>query len=224
MAKTILKIGIAGRKDKTANYEAVCQNANLSPHTSLSISELCTCDGLLLPGGGDITPIFYGQAECLSRNIDTELDILQIQALDFFVHNRKPVLGICKGMQLINIYFGGTLIQHLNNTDYHQHPNGDILHISFAEKGSILEQLYGDSFMINSNHHQAIDKLAKSLHTIQIAGDNGQITGDGTIEAFVHRSLPILGVQWHPERIDQIKEASISGALLIHSFFTKYCM
>lgn len=217
MTKTILKIGIAGRKDKTKNYEIACEHAKLHPHVSLSISELCTCDGLLLPGGGDITPLFYGQAECGSRSIDTELDILQIQALDFFVHNKKPVLGICKGMQLINIYFGGTLFQHMSNSEFHQQPNGDILHLSYATSDSVLAHLYGETFTINSNHHQAIDKLAKPLHSIQIASD-------GTIEAFVHHSLPILGVQWHPERTDQMKEDSISGTLLIHSFFTKYCM
>ena len=219
MTTLIHKIGIAGRKGKTQNYENACLNAGFSPYTSLSISELCTCDGLLLPGGGDITPLFYGQAQNGSRSIDTELDILQIQALDFFVLNRKPVLGICKGMQLINIYFGGTLIQDMSNSAYHQHPDSDIMHLSSAKSDSILARIYGENFVINSNHHQAVDKLGKGLTAIQYSND-------GIIEGFVHQSLPILGVQWHPERMDKIeslnikKEASLKGNLLFHSFFT----
>ena len=223
MTTTPFKVGIAGRKGQTTNYENACTQAGLSAYTSLSISELCTCDGLILPGGGDITPLFYGQAQNGSRSIDTELDILQIQALDFFVHNHKPILGICKGMQLINIYFGGTLVQDMPNSAYHQHPDGDILHPSSALPGSILHKLYGENFIINSNHHQAIDKLAKSLCVIQSAPD-------GIIEGFIHHTLPILALQWHPERIKQIEviqpkeKTSLSGSLILHSFFANPCM
>lgn len=222
MSKNPIRIGIAGRKDKTANYVKACEDAKLSALVSLSISELCTCDGLILPGGGDITPLFYGQALHGSRSIDTELDILQIQALDFFVHNHKPILGICKGMQLINIYFGGTLVQDMTNSSAHQQAEGDVLHPSSTLPGTILYQLFGENFVINSNHHQAIDKLAKCLRIIQTAPDN-------VIEAFVHSTLPILGVQWHPERLDAMmdkakKEASLQGSHLIGSFFTKYCV
>lgn len=219
MTTTSLKIGIAGRKDKTANYERACLDAGLIPQVGLSISKLCTCDGLLLPGGGDITPCFYGQENRGSRSIDTELDILQLQALDFFVHSKKPILGICKGIQIINIYFGGTLIQHLANTKTHQQPEGDILHPSYVSCDCILSRLYGNEFVVNSNHHQAVDKLGKGLSVVQTAED-------GVVEAVAHQNYPILGVQWHPERFEVTtnahtqEKATLPGSLLLRSFFS----
>ncbi len=220
MTDFLLKIGIAGRKNKTANYEKACIHAGLSPYVSLSISKLCTCDGLLLPGGGDITPCFYGQTDLACRKIDTELDLLQLQALDFFVRNRKPVFGICKGMQLINIYFGGTLIQHLPNSETHQQPDGDVLHNSCISSDCILSRLYGKHFLVNSNHHQAVDTLGKGLSVIQTAED-------GVVEAIQHQKQPILGVQWHPERFTittfpaKQEKATLSGSLLLRSFFSE---
>ncbi len=220
MTNLSLKIGIAGQKGHAANYENACIRAGLSSYVSLSISRLCTCDGLLLPGGGDITPCFYGQTNSDCHTIDTELDLLQLQALDFFVRNRKPVFGICKGMQLINIYFGGTLFQHLPNAEEHQQPEGDILHTSYTTDSCILSRLYGKRFIINSNHHQAIDKLGKDLYVMQTAED-------GVIEAIAHKKYPVFGVQWHPERFEVIsnslsqKETTLPGSLLLYSFFSE---
>ena len=80
---TSIKVGIAGRINQTKNYENACISLGMTPCTSLSLSKLSTCDALILPGGGDITPGFYGQEKRGSRSIDTELDLLQIQALEF---------------------------------------------------------------------------------------------------------------------------------------------
>ena len=213
-----IKIGIAGRKGNTTNYENACLRLGLTPCTSLSISALSTCDGLILPGGSDITPGFYGQEVHGSRSIDTELDLLQIQALEFFLRTGKPVLGICKGMQLLNVYFGGTLIQDLPNSSEHQNPNGDdLLHMSYVTEDCILSRLYGKEFMINSNHHQAVDQLGRHLKAVQFSED-------GVIEGFVHKSLPILGVQWHPERLASIQTGEalqhLSEAILDLGLFT----
>lgn len=215
MSNPCIKIGIAGKKGQTANYERSCIELGLCPVTSLSLSALSACDALILPGGNDITPGFYGQENHGSRGIDTELDLLQFQALEYFVRTQRPVLGICKGMQLVNVYFGGTLIQHLPNHAEHQQEESDLLHASVITKDCILSRIYGKEFIINSNHHQAVDKPGNHLHIIQVSHDN-------VTEAIMHDKLPIIAVQWHPERLPfiQTKKASLPGNLLLRAFLT----
>lgn len=216
---TPFKVGIAGRKHQTQNYENACIELGFVPCVSLSLSKLSTCDALILPGGFDITPGFYGQANHGSRNIDTELDLLQFHALEFFVRTKRPILGICKGMQLINVYFGGTLIQDLEHSELHQQAEGDLLHLSHVNTPCLLSELYGEDFQINSNHHQAVDKIGKDLVVVQTSED-------GITEAFYHSTYPIWGVQWHPERLPLIevskneKKTSVSGNLLIRAALT----
>lgn len=208
-----LKIGIAGLSHQTKNYENACIRSGFTPCTSLSLSELSTCDGLILPGGSDITPGFYSQNINGSRDINTELDLKQFQALDLFVRMGKPVLGICKGMQVINVFFGGTLIQDLPNSSAHQQEEGDLIHPASITEECLLGNLYGKEFLINSNHHQAVDKLGKDLQIVQISHD-------GVVEAFRHTNLPIFAVQWHPERYNINEKVSLPGNLILHAFFT----
>lgn len=219
-----LKAAIAGRPQFTSNYEFILHSLGVSPRVTLSLGELEQCDLLILPGGGDITPAFFGQKNKGSKNIDTELDILQIQALDLFVRQKKPVLGICKGMQLINVFFGGSIRQHLPTACFHEYREGDQFHLTHALPGTILDQLYGECFLVNSAHHQGVDITGRLLEVIQTAED-------GTIEGIQHVSLPILGVQWHPERLlpptgnapkeHQSKKTAINGSLLFQEFFSR---
>jgi len=201
MSNINIRIAIAGTPAQTHNYEKACRLLNQEPVTTLRLSDFEACDALILPGGGDITPGFYGQTIHGARNIDTKLDLLQIQALESFLHARKPILGICKGMQLINIYFGGTLIQDLRESERHQRPDGDVIHQAYVTKDCILSRLFGSSFPVNSNHHQAVDRLGNGLKIIQYAED-------GVVEAIRNESLPILGVQWHPERFPEVQTSS----------------
>lgn len=189
-----LKAAIAGRPQFTSNYESILQDLNISPIVTLSHGELEHCDLLILPGGGDITPAFFGQKNKGSKNIDTELDILQIQALDLFVRLKRPILGICKGMQLIHVYFGGNICQHLPTASLHEYREGDQLHMTEAVSESVLGKLYGSHFIVNSAHHQGIVLPVRQLMVIQTADD-------GVIEGIQHTDLPIIGVQWHPERL-----------------------
>ena len=138
----------------------------------------------MLPGGGDI----HGK-----------LDAEERAAIRFFVAHRLPILGICRGLQALNVYFGGTLYDFIPN---HQASLGDITHLTCAT--GIMESLLGSSPVVNSNHHQAIRGLGTDLVACQWAQD-------GIIEAIQHRTSPILGVQWHPERWE-------SGGAIFHWF------
>lgn len=210
-----LKAAIVGRPQFTTNYENALNEFNVKTCTGLSLCTIRNCDVLILPGGGDITPAFFGEKNHGSKNIDTELDIIQIQALDFFINHGKPVLGICKGMQLINVYFGGTIIQHLSTADTHAYNGKDRMHTSKALPNSTIHKLYGDYFTVNSAHHQGIGNPGKSLKITQISLDN-------VVECLEHISLPVIGVQWHPERLMDQKsnKAAANGSLIFQEFLS----
>ena len=129
--------------------------------------------GLLLPGGGDI---FGG------------LEAEETAVIRTFIRAGKPILGICRGMQALNVYFGGTLHTFIPG---HQAEEGDLVHPTRAE--GLVARLVGNHPAVNSNHHQAVHQLGQGLRAVQWAQDD-------TVEALVHETLPILGVQWHPER------------------------
>lgn len=191
---TGIRTAIVGRNKDTLNYEKALDAMGVHYLTTMDPGKLSDMDALLLPGGGDIAPAFFGQKNHGSRNIDIELDIIQLQALDIFYQSKRPVLGICKGMQVINVYFGGTIIQDMAEASRHAWENGDKLHSTSVQEGSFLEKLYGKRIVTNSAHHQAINRLGRELRVIQTADD-------GIVEGIIHDRLPILGVQWHPERL-----------------------
>lgn len=192
-----MKIAIVGRKADTKNYVRYVQSINAFPVVTLHPTEITTCHGLILPGGGDITPAFFGEHNHGSQNIDTELDIIQLQAFDAALRNHIPVLGICKGMQIINVGLGGTICQDLPSANLHRYKNADQYHPSFIAEDSWLHTLYGKKAIINSAHHQGLKNLGSGLRAVQ------HCSLDYCIEAICHRHLPIWGVQWHPERLDE---------------------
>lgn len=207
-----MKIAIVGKEADTLNYVRYVQSVGAMPLVTLNPQTAAACDALLLPGGGDITPAFFGETNHGSRNIDTELDILQLQSLDLAVRARQPVLGICKGFQIINVKFGGTLIQDLDSdrTALHGYDGGDKYHPSTIPRDSWLRGLYGESPLINSAHHQALNRLGDGLDVSQ------RCPLDDCIEALCHRTLPILGVQWHPERMDEKRSGASGGKVLAY--------
>ena len=206
-----MKIAIAGKETATENYVRYVASVGMKPLVTLNSEEIAVCDALILPGGGDITPAFFGERNRASRNVDTELDVLQFQALDLCIRNQKPVLGICKGMQVINVGLGGTIIQDLPTADFHKYNDGDQYHSTVIENESWLYRLCGANVIVNSAHHQSIGRPGAGLHVIQYCPQ------DLCPEAVVHESLPILGVQWHPERLDK-KQTTLSGEAVLAYF------
>ena len=146
------------------------------------------CDGLLLAGGGDIEPALYGQPHAYQHlSIDPLRDTEELALVRAFCAAGKPILGICRGLQVINVFFGGTLQQDITGHD-------GIPHSVTSVAGTQTAHLTGGFFKANSYHHQAVAQLGHDLRASAFAGD-------GTVEALEHQSLPILGVQWHPERM-----------------------
>lgn len=208
------KVALAGTESLTNYIDALKEN-DIEVITTLDVDEAIKCDGLLLPGGGDIDPVYYGEEMNGSDEPDRELDKAQRDILDAFVKAKKPILGICRGMQLINIYFGGSLHQDLVTRDIHTRKNGnDSIHsVKSVEEGNLFEKFYGKTFNINSAHHQGTKKLGKGLKEV-LRSD------DGVCEAVIHEELPIIATQFHPERMSykQRRDDAVVGEEIFKYF------
>lgn len=175
-------------------------------------------DGLILCGGNDVDPKYYNQPIDGSVDIDLKRDEVDFELLKAFIEAGKPVFGICRGFQLINIYFGGDLYQDIPESRLHRRINDiDSVHSITAEKNSIIEKLYGPCPSINSAHHQALNNLGTGLRATAFWQDK-------YIEAIEHTELPIFAVQWHPERTccTQARTDTCNG-LLLFKHFIKLC-
>ena len=154
-----------------------------------------TSHGLFLTGGDDIAPEKYGEPrkpECGAP--DDGRDAAELALCKIFAARRKPILGVCRGLQLINVCFGGTLTQDLPSERGLAHPFRSVHEIETPES-SWLRAYFTPKFTANSYHHQAVDKLGEGLAAAAFS-ENGSV-----IEALEHESLPIRAVQWHPERM-----------------------
>lgn len=154
-------------------------------------------DGILLSGGADIDPGRYG-APPETNDFPPELgrDAYEFTLLGHAAEAQLPVLGICRGLQLINVFAGGSLNQHIPDHARFNSPPNQHAHAVHLAEGSTLRRLYGnDTMTVNSLHHQTVDQLGSGL---AVAAQDP----DGSVEGIEHQSLPILGVQWHPEMQD----------------------
>lgn len=178
------------------------------------------CSGFLFCGGGDISPLLFNQSP-LDNNGATDLktDLFQIGFMEYLLEQKKPVLGICRGMQIMNVALGGTLYQDLSlqgkqNFIHMQNSlsRSDISHLVKFAKDSKLYNLFGVYEYTNSFHHQAICKTGEGITACGYAED-------GVIEAIESDKHPFaIGVQWHPECLYDIS----SGSRKLFKTFIKY--
>ena len=176
-------------------------------YPTLDPKKLEEADGMILPGSAcDINPALWGEENTHCDKVNDELDAGQKAMLDKAIELGIPVIGMCRGIQFINVYFGGSLIQHLNAFMAHRYYVPDRYHRVIFEEGSFLKELYGkDELMVNSRHHQAVGRIGKGLKCIArwepSPSEHPQEDWESvTTEALQHETLPIIGLQWHPER------------------------
>ncbi len=178
------------------NYIAAMEGCGLTPVVSGDMVQSDDCGALLLPGGGDIDPARYGAEDRGSREIDRERDALEFALFDRFFHNGRPILGICRGCQVINVALGGTMIQDLPGGDVHTYDRAheqDRVHAArFVHP--VLTEIFGERAVINSAHHQAADRLGEGLIPAAFADD-------GVVEGLIHENGRVIGLQFHPERM-----------------------
>lgn len=172
-------------------------------------------DGLLLAGGGDMEPARFGQPDCGSRDIDPARDGAELALLDAFFTAGKPVLAVCRGFQVVNVWLGGDLVQDLSPAlaPFHGGGEGDRVHPVHAVEGSLLHRLYGPVFSVNSAHHQALGRLGRGLSVT--ARSEG-----GVAEAVEHETLPLIAVQFHPERMTgaRARPDTVDGGAVFRAF------
>ena len=198
-----MRVYIWGEPERYGNYQRAVEAAG---GTVQFRGDPAKCGALLLPGGGDLEPWRYGQANTASRGLEPERDAGELELLDRFLTWKRPVLGICRGIQTVNVYFGGTLVQ-----DWPGHSavsGADRYHIVCAATSPIRE-ICGDRCVVNSAHHQILDRIGTGLQVVQWAPD-------GAAEAVCHKVLPIWGVQWHPERLP-----GAVGTVLFRAFLSQ---
>lgn len=160
-------------------------------------------DGVLLPGGSDIDPALYNSyPEKNLGNISPERDRWELKILELALEMKKPILGICRGFQLINIYYGGSLkVDVCGSNDSSKIPHMALMvpkyykthELEIKPESRLAEIFKGEEVAVNSYHHQAVNKVGEGLKVSALAPD-------GFVEGVEDPNYPyLLGVQWHPE-------------------------
>ncbi|GAA5219807.1 gamma-glutamyl-gamma-aminobutyrate hydrolase family protein [Membranihabitans marinus] len=179
-------------------------------------------DGFVLQGGADIAPQTYGAQAIGHWEGDGYRDQYELKIMDYAIRHSKPLLGICRGFQLMNVYFGGSLYQDIATeiSNAHQHRSAElydtICHPIEWVKGSLFESLYSHEKNphVNTVHHQAVKELGRDLNVYAHSDD-------GLIEAFGYSGAPegkVMGVQWHPEFSHTLGDKVIDADILLDLF------
>lgn len=163
------------------------------------------CDGFFFTGGPDVLPIFYGEEPHVKMGYsEIQRDQLEIALVKKALAAGKKIFGICRGMQVINVALGGDLYQDLESEypvkekqplirHFQAAPRTEATHYVKIAADNRLHELYGDQWLVNSHHHQAVRKIAPSLKITAVASD-------GVIEGLESKNNhQVFAVQWHPE-------------------------
>jgi putative glutamine amidotransferase len=168
----------------------------------ITLETLPLCDGIILSGGEDVDPQFYGQDPHINLGPTLpDRDLVEIEIVKYAIRNNIPILAICRGVQILNVALGGTLIQdipsHMKEPIQHSQTverRRDTHWVKISEDSKLFQILGSDQIRVNSLHHQAIDMVAMDLRVVASSSD-------GIIEAveYIGSSTFTVGVQWHPE-------------------------
>ena len=181
------KIYIPGDRERFGNYHRWAGRQGLVCTGTAEKAEV-----LLLPGGGDVEPWRYG-AENTASSIEPGRDEAELALIDAFVRSGKPILGICRGIQLLNVAFGGSLIQHMEGHRQSEKGNLCVQKVRVDRDSRLFSVVRNETIRTNTFHHQAVKTVAPALRAVAWAED-------GTVEAIESETHPFLiGVQWHPE-------------------------
>ncbi len=204
-------IGVAPCRTNLADYLKSVERAGGDPHVLEAAKQapgeiVSAIHGLLLTGGGDVNPALYGEERLPAvTSVDEERDAFELELIKGAQERRLPVLAICRGMQMLNVARGGSLVQdisaQLSGTLQHSvtTPLCAMAHEVWITKGSLLNSLMqeklaeADACSVNSRHHQALKRVATGFEVVATAPD-------GIVEAIeCNASCFCLGIQWHPE-------------------------
>lgn len=212
------RILISRSPESSGLYEAAVEKAGGEPLSFHCPDPELEFDALILAGGGDVDPAEFFEANEGSREIDGPRDQAELALMNRCVYENKPVLGICRGHQVVNIAMGGNIYQDLPpkvREIHEQTPAGESRYHS-VQLGTMtmLGDLYGSQMVVNSSHHQANRAFGQGLYAT--AWDE-----IGVVEAMQHSSLPIWTVQFHPEQMTG--EDGTPDGQKIFDFFLEQC-
>lgn len=209
----MIRVGVSFCDTNFENYISWLKRANVEiepiilSYKNLNSDDLKKCDALLLTGGDDVHPEFYGESEREGDRYNRDRDWFEFKLLDIAFSKNLPIFGICRGLQLTNVYLRGSLIfdiQTVVGTNHRKEDNGeDRIHDIVVFDDSKLFKIVGQKEgIVNSSHHQSADRIGENLRI------NAKCS-DGVIEGleWVGDDRFVLLVQWHPERMKDFESA-----------------
>ncbi len=200
-------------RNSIKNDNVVCVNMYAINSIDSFKMMLKKADGIIISGGEDVNPALYGKQKELNRcgKINPHRDSLEFLLIKFAINKKIPLLGICRGHQILNVSQGGTLIIdipkdvgsdfiHRDSRERYRNNSTSVFHKIYIEKGSYLYNIVKvDSGYAYSNHHQAVEKVANKFKVSSFASDKVAESIE-PIDTLQHPF--ILGIQWHPEATD----------------------